>query len=143
MVAGAAIGAMGAIQEGNAAEAAGKFTARQQQRNAKNSMAEGIRKATEIQRMGDRAQSDASAAMAAGGGVTDDVGAIKTLSDIQAVTDYNALSAIYEGDLKADTQNMQADMDRMAGKQAQQASRFKAASTVLSAGSKAYSMGAT
>lgn len=141
MVAATALGAMGKIQEGNAAEAAGKFSARQRERNAKSTMASAIRENIEIRRMGDQMGSDAAAAMAAGGGVTDDAGAIKTLADIQQVTDFNALSAIYTGGQKSDTQNMQAAMDRMAGEQAKQQSRFAAASTVLSGGSQAYSMG--
>ena len=141
MLGAAAITAYGEGQKGSAAKAAGKFSARQGVRNAKSSMAEGIRKANEIRRQGDVAKSDAAAAMAASGGVTDDVGAIKTLADIEQVTDYNALSAIYEGGQKSDQQRLQAKMDKLSGKQAQTASYFKAAGTMLKGASSAYSMG--
>ena len=138
VVASTGMTALGEIGKGNAAEASGKFTARQNKRNAKASSAEGIRNANEIQRQGDQTKSDAAAAMAASGGVTDDVGAITTLTDIDAVTDYNALAAIYEGGLRSDSQNMQADMDKFTGKQAKNASRLRAVSTVMDGASKVY-----
>lgn len=141
LVVAAGVTAMGQIQEGNAAEAAGKFSARQNERNAKNTMAEGIRAANETRRQGEQVKSDAAAAMAAGGGVTDDVGAIETLSDIEQITDYNALSAIYQGGVKADQQKMQAQMDRFTGQQRKDASRIKAAGTMLGGASDAYTMG--
>lgn len=142
LIAGAVITGMGQLKEGADAEAAGKFSSRQGKRNAKASMAEGIRGANEARRQGAQTASDASAAMAGSGGVTDDVGAIKTLADIEQVTDYNAAASIYKGDQRAQTQTLQAKMDKLAGKNAKTSSYVKAAGTALSGASNAYSMGA-
>ena len=141
LIAATAVTAMGQVQEGNAASAAGEFSARQNLQNAKQSKAEGIRRAIETRRQGDVLKSDATAAMAAGGGVTDDVGAIKTLADIEQVMDYNAMAAIYESDLQSQQQQLQASMDSMAGNQRKKASRTRAVGTVMSGASKAYTMG--
>jgi len=143
VVAATALSAYNESQEGEAANVAAKATARQQRRNARASEAEGTRRAIEINRQGEGAQSDAAAAMGAAGGVTDDVGAIKTMADIEKVTDYNALAALYESGQRADTQRFAAQLDEMSGKQAQRAGRMKAVSTVLSGASKAYTMGKT
>ncbi len=141
LIASAVITGMGQVKQGADADAAGKFSARQEKRNARASVAEGIRGSIEASRQGDRAASDASTAMVASGGVTDDVGAIKTLSKIQDVTDYNALVSIYKGDQRAQTQTLQAKMDRLAGKNAKTSSYTKAAGTALSSASSAYRMG--
>ena len=141
LVAGAVITGIGALKEGADADAAGKFASRQNTRNAKSSMAEGIRGSIEARRQGERTASDASAAMAGSGGVTDDVGAIKTLADIEQVTDYNAATSIYKGDQRSETQMLQAKMDRLAGKNAKTSSYVKAAGTALNAASGAYKMG--
>jgi hypothetical protein len=141
MAAGAAITALGQMQEGADAEVAAKFKARQEIRNAKASKAEGIRGSIEANRQGDIAVSDASAAMVGAGGVTDDVGAIKTLSKIKQKTDYNALVSIYKGDQRAQTQTLQAEMDRTAGRAKNRAAQYRAAGTALKGASSAYSMG--
>lgn len=118
MIGGTALSVMGTLQEG-------KMQAAQYARNATAAFATGTRRAGEIRRQGDVLKSDAAAAMAAGGGVTDDVGAISTFAEIEQVVDYNALSALYEGETRAE------DL-RFAGKVAKSTSRAKAFSTVLS-----------
>lgn len=143
MIAGAVITGMGQVKQGNEAKAAGDFSSRQGKRNAKASMAEGVRGAIEMRRQGARTASDASAAMAAGGGVTDDVGAIKTLADIEQVTEYNALTSIYKGEQRAQTQSLQAQMDKLAGKNAKSSSYVSAAGTALGGASNAYKMSKT
>ena len=143
MVAATAFTALGQMQEGHAAEAAGDLSALQNRRNAKASYAKGINESNEIRRQGDVMASNASAAIAGGGGVTDDVGSIKTLSDIEQVTDYNALTALYSGKQRQDTQNFQAKVDRYAGQAAKAASDMKAVGTVISGGSNAYQMSTT
>ncbi len=79
---------------GDAAIKAGEF-------KAKTQRAAGSRKAYEAGREGDIVQSNARAAMAAGGGSTTDAGATKILGDIGAQADYNALSALYESETGA------------------------------------------
>lgn len=143
MAAATGIKAVGQLAEGEAAEAAGKFKARQERRNAKNALAEGIRESGNIRRQGEITQGNAAAAMGASGGVTDDVGAIKTMADIESITNYNAATAIYGGRQRQQNLNLQARMSARAGKDAKNASRMKAIGTVISGGSNAYRMGKT
>ena len=93
--------------------------------------ATGQRKAMEARRQGARTASDAQAAMAGSGGVTDDAGAIKQLADIEGVTDYNALAALYEGDSEARGLQIEDKFKRKASKTRQVA-------TALGGASKAY-----
>lgn len=100
-------------------------------RRANQAQASGQRRAIEVRRQGDQVQSDARAAMAASGGVTDDAGAIQQLADIQQAFDYNALSALYEGDSEARGLEIE---DKFRKK----ISRTKQLATALSGASKAY-----
>lgn len=143
MVAGAAVTAYGQYKQGEAAKNAADMTAEQARMNAKSSMAEGIRAAHEIHRQKRVAKSDARAAMAASGGVTDDISAIKTISDIDRIYNYNALAALFAAKTQADDQNYAAEMERYNGKQVRDASRLAMVGTMLSGASSAYSMNHT
>lgn len=137
---GTAMEAHGELAEGEAAWQAARMTERQLKQNANQTEAEGLRKGAEYRRMGDVMQGDARAAMAAGGGVTDDVGAITQLADIENVFDNNAMAAIYESRNRAQQQRYAGDVARAEGKFAKKSSRLKALSTVFSGGSKAAGM---
>lgn len=141
LIAGAAMTAYGQMEQGAAAESAAKAAAQQGVKNATASEAEGLRRAAEINRQGDLLQSDAVAAMVASGGVSDDVGAIKTLADIEQVSDYNALSALFESRSRADQQRYAAQITREEGHQARKASYVRAGATMLTGASMAYGMG--
>lgn len=114
----------GQIAEGRAAEKSAKY-------KAKTDRARGSRLSYEAGREGEIAESNARAAMAAGGGSTTDAGATKILGDIGAQADYNALLALYEGETGADIAEWE-------GKTKKKASRTQALSTVLSGGAQAY-----
>jgi hypothetical protein len=101
------------------------------ERRAKASTATGQRKASEIRRKGRVLESDAKAIMAAGGGVTDDAGAIEQLADIANVTDYNQLAALYEGDTEAEGL-------RLENRYNKKITRTKQLATALSGSSKAF-----
>lgn len=124
LVGSTALQVHGAIQEGQAAEKAGKF-------KAKTQMAAGTRRAAEHKRAGDIVASDARAAMAASGGSASDAGAVETLGKIKAETDYNVLSALYEGEQAA-------DISRYEGKIKKKAAYTRGLSTALSGGAKAF-----
>jgi hypothetical protein len=141
LITAAAVSAYGTLQEGAAAESAAKAAARQGVKNAKASQAEGLRRAAEITRQGDVLQSDAVASMVAGGGVSDDVGAIRTLADIEQVTNYNALSALFESRSRASQQEYAARVMREEGHQARKASYVRAGATALQGGAYAYGIG--
>ena len=87
------IGAMGAINEGEQAQRIAEMKARQ-------AMSVSSRKAYEERRKGDIVVSNARAAMAAGGGVTTDSGAIDTLSGIEDITQYNSFQRCTKVDLR-------------------------------------------
>jgi hypothetical protein len=101
------------------------------ERRAKASTATSQRKASEIRRKGRVLESDAKAIMAAGGGVTDDAGAIEQLADIANVTDYNQLAALYEGDTEAEGL-------RLENRYNKKITRTKQFATALSGASKAF-----
>jgi len=102
-------------------------------RRAKAAMATGQRKAIEERRRGKAIQSDAVAAMAAGGGVSDDAGAIETLAKIEQVTDYNALSALYEGDSEAEGLRLENRYNKKIAKTKKFATALSGASTAFGA----------
>lgn len=114
----------GSLAAGDAAQKAAKF-------KAKTQKATGSRRAYEAGREGDIVASDARAAMAAGGGSTTDAGATKILGDIGAQADYNALSALYEGDTGA-------DISIWEGKTQKSAAKTRALTTLLSGGAGMY-----
>ena len=101
------------------------------ERRAKASTATGQRKASEIRRKGRVLESDAKAIMAAGGGVTDDAGAVEQLADLANVTDYNQLAALYEGDTEAEGL-------RLENRYNKKITRTKQFATALSGASKAF-----
>lgn len=101
------------------------------ERRAKAATAVGQRKASETRRQGRVIQSDAKAAMAAGGGVTDDAGAIEQLANIAQVTDYNQLAALYEGDTEAEGLRLENKFNK-------KIARTKQFATALSGASKAF-----
>jgi len=97
---------------------------------AKLSMATGSRKAVEESRRGDIVLSNARAAMAAGGSVTTDAGAIETLTRIENEAQYNSLTAMYEGKVGHDVALYE-------GKMAKARAKSKMIQTALSGASSA------
>jgi hypothetical protein len=112
------MGIQGDLAQGKADQQAANF-------KAKTEMASGTRKAYEYKRQGDTAMSNARAAIAAGGGSTTDAGSAELMGKMGAQTDYNALSALYEGQTNS-------DIAKYEGQLAKHRSRMKATSTLLS-----------
>ena len=131
--------ALSAKQQGDAANIAAKNKAFQQEESGKQALASGIRKANEQRHQGEVVRSDARAAMSAAGGVTDDAGATKMISDIDNVYEYNAMSAIYESEVEDQQSRYAAKVSRWEGKSAQRAGNMKALSSLVSDGSEMYS----
>lgn len=119
------------IAEGNAADKAARFKAKQVERNAIAKRAQGTRQTQEGLRQGRKLQSDAIAAMAAGGGSTTDVGAIEQKAKLKQATDYNALTALFEAEEQAKGMDLAAKGMRMEGKMAKKAGQRKAISTIM------------
>jgi len=128
------------IAEGNAAEKAAKFKAKQVERNAIAKRAQGTRQTQEGIRIGEKLQSDAQALMAAGGGSTTDAGAVEQKAKLQQATDYNALTALFEAEEQASGIDLAAQGIRAEGKMAKKAGQRQALSTLLSKGDDAIKM---
>lgn len=129
------------IAEGNAADKAARFKAKQVERNAIAKRAQGTRQTQEGLRLGRKLQSDAQAIMAAGGGSTTDAAAIEQKASLQQATDYNALTALFEAGEQAEGLDLAAQGIRVEGKAAKKAGQRKALSTILDSSSLASSMG--
>jgi len=123
--------AMGGISENNAA----KYTAAQENIAGNNAAGAGQRKAIAERRQGQLVQSRAQAVSAASGGGATDPTVLDIQSGIGAQTDYNAMTALYEGAEAKRGYDAQASIDRYEGGQAQTAGFLKAGTTLLSGGS--------
>ena len=134
------LGGAGQISQGRDANIAAEFEARQMERNARASFAEGTRASSEHLRQGRIAQSNMRAQMAGSGGVTDDPGATETLGETGRDAKYNALAAMYSYKARSQGQSFQAQARRLEGGIAERASRWKGLSTVLSGATKAYEL---
>lgn len=110
--AGTALSAVGSIQEGNATYKASKaaakavkegakFEAAQLNRNAGQQRATAQREAIEQRRAGRLAQSRALAVAGASGAGVSDVDVTNLVSDLAADGEYNALTALYNGEEQA------------------------------------------
>lgn len=146
LVAGTAISAMGTLAQGNAAAQQGKiaqqgleYQARQLEVNAGQERAASQRDAIEARRS---SQLSASRAINLSGAGASDPTITGIVGGIGAEGEYNALSALYEGEERARGLKTQADVARYEGrtkawegKVAKQQSRVKAIGQVLSASS--------
>jgi len=138
MIGSTVLGAVGSMQEGEAANEASKRDAAQLRDNANAAQARGTREAAEEARIKRKNISDAEAQMAGMGGVTTDAGAVETLAEIEQVGEYNALSALYEADTEASGLRSQAHQRRAEGRAAVKSARTKALSTIIQGGTQAY-----
>jgi len=121
----------GDVMQAKAADEAASFNAQQLRRSAKETEARGIREAKNIRREGDILQSDAIAALAAGGGSTTDPGAVSYLSKLEDISQYNQLAALYDAQTQAQGLRHRAQIVRYEGKVKKKAGYYKAASTLL------------
>lgn len=82
--------------KGTAATQVARFEAEQIMQNAKAIEAVGIRESTENKLRGDIMISNAKARMAAGGGSTQDAGAVEMTAKMEQNRDYNAAASVYQ-----------------------------------------------
>lgn len=150
MVAQTAMGAYGALQEGKAAYQQGKLDrmsayneGRQSLQNAIEAQGAANRQAFDIRHQGKVMESDAVAAMVAAGGSASDSGAIEHLSKIERNVDYEALNAVFEGDVRASEHRKKAqaafysgDVAFARGVDARKQSRLNALTTAVGGAAK-------
>jgi hypothetical protein len=129
--AGAAVSAAGAAQQGRAANKLAGFQARQLTQQAGQDRATAQRQAIGQRHEATLAGSRARALTAAGGGSMLDPSSVNIMGDIEGQGEYNALSALFNGEERARGQELQATSTLFSGKQAQMAGNISAGSEVL------------
>ncbi|WP_456389747.1 hypothetical protein [Profundibacter sp.] len=131
MAGGTILGAVGAIQQGKAAQASAEYSARQFEAQGKAERASAQRKAINEGKQKDLVMSRARAVGASSGGGLD----LELMGDIEEEGTYRSLTALWEGEERAKGRNAQAAAQRASGAAANRAGGIKAFSTILSGGS--------
>lgn len=131
-IGGSVLSGLGQIQAGKAANNSAKFQAAQLEQQAGQEKATSQRVAIEERRRSDIAISDATAAAAASGGGATDPTVLNIQGGLAEQGEYNALSALFQGDDRAAGLKLQAASARSQGKQAKRAGLIGGASTILS-----------
>lgn len=134
MVAGTVLSAYSAMEAGKDAKDTSKLQAGAMTQQAGQERAASQRVAAEERRKGRLAQSRALALAAASGGGASDPTVTNILSGIEGESEYNALSAMYEGEERARTLETNASITKKYGKDTKSAYQLQAASTVLKGG---------
>ena len=130
--AGTALSAAGSIQQGEYQQDVAKAQAQQTERAAGEAQAVAQREAIQRQEQAKLLLSRQQALAAAGGGSSTDVGTQRLAAGIAAEGDYQARSALFEGDSRAAGLMDQAALLRSQGRQQELAGFINAGSTTLS-----------
>lgn len=138
MVGSTVLSASSALEQGDQAERDAKQDAYELEQAGTAAYADSTRRSYEAAREGKIVASNARAAQAASGGVTTDAGATDQLAEIERDAQYNSMSALFEGKSKREDYLRQAARRRIEGKEAKEASRMEAITTVLSGGSQIF-----
>lgn len=127
---GTILGGVGTVAGGAAANASAQYEAKQLEARATAERAAGQRDAMRERKQKELVISRAKAVGAASGGGVDLVG----LGKIEEEGEYNALTAMWEGEERARGAEDQAAATRWSGKQAKRASFINAGATILDGG---------
>lgn len=131
-VGGSIVSGLGQMQAGRAANVSAKFQAAQAQQQAGQERATAQRAAIEERRKADLALSRGQAVLASSGGGTLDPTAMRLMGGIAQQGEYNALSALFQGEEAARGLELGAAAKRMEGKQAKRAGMIGGISTIAS-----------
>ena len=131
-VGGSIVSGLGQMQAGRAANVSAKFQAAQAQQQAGQERATAQRAAIEERRKADLALSRGQAVLASSGGGTLDPTAMRLMGGIAQQGEYNALSALFQGEETARGLELGAAAKRMEGKQAKKAGMIGGISTIAS-----------
>lgn len=127
----AVVGAIGAIQQGNAAKAAADYNATISMQNAEISRANAAAEARQIGRENYLRLGAIRAAAGRNGGVSGEGSVLDLLGDVAAQGELEKQQALYQGDLAARGYTNTATLDRFSGKNAQRAGYMKAGTDLL------------
>lgn len=134
MYIGTAVAATTTVAAAERQEDAAHAEAHQMRKNADAEFAEGTRAAAEYFRQGRLLESNMRAQMAGQGGITTDPGATEMLGEVGRVSNYNALSALYSSEQRAEGLRMAAQNKKRSGRNARDAGYMKALGTAISGG---------
>jgi len=129
-VGGSIVSGLGQMQAGRAANVSAKFQAAQAQQQAGQERATAQRAAIEERRKADLALSRGQAVLASSGGGALDPTAMRLMGGIAQQGEYNALSALFQGEETARGLELGAAAKRMEGKQAKKAGMIGGISTI-------------
>lgn len=138
LLAGTALSAGGKIAGGYAQKGALDASASQLEQEAGQSVASGIQGAIQDRRRATYVASNARASTAAGGLTTTGTSAIANVGQIRGQGEYNALTALYQGEDRAQELDYRATGERRAGSNAVTSGWISGASSVLSGGTSFY-----
>lgn len=134
-VVGKTVEGVGSIVSGNSQAKQLKSEARQLDRNAGLERATSQRQSIDERRQADLASSRALALAAASGGGAGDPTVANLIAGIEGEGEYRALTALYNGDQSARGMEDEAKARRKEARNVKRAAIFKAAGSILSAGS--------
>lgn len=132
LIAGTAVSAAGAIQAGNQQQAALDAQAAARERQANEQRAVSQREAAARRNNAEQVLSRQRAVAAASGGGASDKTVLDIMGDTEAEGDFQAASALYEGETQGRNLDYQAGIDRMEARNARLSGFINAGSTVLS-----------
>ncbi len=138
MIAATALSAVGQMQQADAAEEAANFTAGQQEQRAGQERAVSQRRAIEARRQSKVLGSRALAVAGARGAGVSDPTVVNEIADIDRVGEYNALTALFEGEETGRGLEQSAANARRTGIASAQAARLSAAGTALNGATSFY-----
>lgn len=133
MIGSTILSTAGPIMEGISANRSAKFTAQQERIAGDQAMGAASRDAYFKRREGNLVASRAQAVAAASGGGAADPSVLDVMGGIEGQTEYNVLSALYEGQEIKRQYNAQADLDVFEGKQALKSGIIRGATRGLNA----------
>lgn len=136
---GTILSAANAIGGGYAKKGANDYLATQDIAAANNAASTGQRNAIEQQKLATAQKSRARAVAAAGGVEATSPSIVTNESNIAGQGEYNALSALYEGNTKAQQYSTQATLSKWEGDQSVNQGYIQAGSTILQGASSMYS----
>jgi hypothetical protein len=138
LAAGASLGAAGTIYSGQQQKKMANYQAAQAEADADAAKASARVEADRIRKAGRQQASAANAALAASGVETGE-GTLRVTSGIAGDAEQDAFQTILNGNNQSARLNAQAQADRISGQNAATSGYIEAGSSLLSAGSKAYS----
>lgn len=134
-IGGSVLSGIGQVQAGKAANVNAKFQAAQAEQQAGQEQATAQRVAIEERRKAAIVVSNVRAASAASGGGATDPTVLNIEGGIAQQGEYNAMSALFEGEERSKALKLQAASTRMEGKQAKKAGMIGGVSTIISGAS--------